>query len=87
LRLEVNRFSGVVGLFMQPTVLTGVTREMRVAREEIFGPVLSVLTFETAEEAVAIANETLYGLSAAVWSGTSHLPDCGRRHKGGYRYG
>ncbi len=67
-RLGGEPISGVVGLFMQPTVLTGVTREMRVAREEIFGPVLSVLTFETAEEAVAIANETLYGLSAAVWS-------------------
>lgn len=60
--------SGVEGLFMQPTVLTGVTRDMRVAREEIFGPVLSVLTFTTVEEAIAIANETLYGLSAAVWS-------------------
>jgi acyl-CoA reductase-like NAD-dependent aldehyde dehydrogenase len=67
-RLGGEPISGVAGLFMQPTVLTGVTREMRVAREEIFGPVLSVLTFETAEEAVAIANETLYGLSAAVWS-------------------
>lgn len=67
-RLGGEPISGVAGLFMQPTVLSGVTREMRVAREEIFGPVLSVLTFETAEEAVAIANETLYGLSAAVWS-------------------
>ena len=56
------------GLFMQPTVLSGVTREMSVAREEIFGPVLSVLTFATFDEAIAIANETLYGLSAAVWS-------------------
>jgi betaine-aldehyde dehydrogenase len=68
LRLGGEPVSGVTGLFMQPTVLTGVTREMRVAREEIFGPVLSVLTFETVDEAVAIANETLYGLSAAVWS-------------------
>jgi len=67
-RLGGEPVSGVTGLFMQPTVLSGVTRDMSVAREEIFGPVLSVLTFGTPDEAIAIANETLYGLSAAVWS-------------------
>lgn len=56
------------GQFMAPTILDKVTPDMAVAREEVFGPVLSVLTFETAEEAVAIANGTDYGLSASVWS-------------------
>jgi acyl-CoA reductase-like NAD-dependent aldehyde dehydrogenase len=56
------------GRFIAPTIVTGVTPDMAVAKEEIFGPVLSVLTFETAEEAIAIANGTEYGLSASVWS-------------------
>lgn len=56
------------GAYMAPTILAGVTPDMAVAREEVFGPVLSVLTFETAEEAVSIANGVDYGLSAAVWS-------------------
>jgi aldehyde dehydrogenase (NAD+) len=56
------------GLFFPPTVFTGVEQTMRVAREEIFGPVLSVLTFRTPEEAVAKANNTPYGLSAGVWT-------------------
>ena len=56
------------GMFVEPTVVTGVTPEMAIAREEVFGPVLALLTFETLDEAVALANETLYGLSAAVWS-------------------
>ena len=56
------------GYWFRPTVLTGVTQSHRVAQEEIFGPVLSVLTFRTAEEAVAKANNTRYGLSAGVWT-------------------
>ncbi|MFP5077801.1 aldehyde dehydrogenase family protein [Rhizobium sp. YIM 134829] len=56
------------GQFMAPTILSGVTRDMAVAREEVFGPVLSVLTFETVEEAISIANAVDYGLSAGVWS-------------------
>ena len=67
-RLGGEQIAGTGGLFMQPTILSGVTREMSVAREEIFGPVLSILTFSTLDEAIAIANETFYGLSAAVWS-------------------
>jgi len=63
-----DRISGTQGLFMQPTVLRNVNRDMSVAREEIFGPVLSVLTFRSLEEAIDIGNDTLYGLSAAVWS-------------------
>jgi aldehyde dehydrogenase (NAD+) len=56
------------GLFFPPTVFSGVEPTMRVAREEIFGPVLSVLTFRTPDEAVAKANDTAYGLSAGVWT-------------------
>lgn len=56
------------GQYMGPTVLSGVRPEMPVARDEIFGPVLSVLRFETAEEASALLNATDYGLSAGVWS-------------------
>jgi betaine-aldehyde dehydrogenase len=57
-----------LGQFMAPTILSGVTPTMAVAREEVFGPVLSVLTFETTEEAIRIANGIDYGLSAGVWS-------------------
>ncbi len=56
------------GLYVEPTVVTGVTPDMAIAKEEVFGPVLSVLGFDTVDEAVALANSTLYGLSAAVWS-------------------
>jgi betaine-aldehyde dehydrogenase len=55
-------------MFVEPTVVTGVTPEMAIAREEVFGPVLAVLAFKDLDDAVAIANSTLYGLSAAVWS-------------------
>jgi len=57
------------GNFVRPTVFSSVRPEMRIAREEIFGPVLSVLSFRDADEAVALANDTNYGLSAMVWSG------------------
>ena len=56
------------GFWFPPTVFTGVSQSHRIAREEIFGPVLSVLTFRTPEEAVAKANNTPYGLSAGIWS-------------------
>jgi acyl-CoA reductase-like NAD-dependent aldehyde dehydrogenase len=56
------------GLFLQPTILTNVRSQMRVAREEIFGPVVSVLTFEDEDDAVALANDTPYGLSANIWT-------------------
>lgn len=56
------------GYFVEPTVFDGVTRTMRVAREEIFGPVLATITFDTVEEAVAIANDVDYGLAAAIWT-------------------
>jgi aldehyde dehydrogenase (NAD+) len=56
------------GWFFAPTVFTGVEQSHRIARDEIFGPVLSVLTFRTPDEAVAKANNTPYGLSAGVWT-------------------
>ncbi|MGI9005276.1 MAG: aldehyde dehydrogenase family protein [Streptosporangiaceae bacterium] len=56
------------GFWFAPTVFTGVSQSHRIAREEIFGPVLSVLTFRTPDEAVAKANNTAYGLSAGVWT-------------------
>jgi acyl-CoA reductase-like NAD-dependent aldehyde dehydrogenase len=56
------------GLFVQPTIFDGVPASARIAREEIFGPVLSIMTFEDEAEAVRLANDTSYGLAAAVWT-------------------
>ena len=56
------------GYWFAPTIFTGVTQSHRIAREEIFGPVLSVLTFRTPAEAIEKANNTMYGLSAGIWS-------------------
>lgn len=55
-------------LYVQPTIFDGVDNDMTIAREEIFGPVLSVIGFDTEEEAIAIANDTPYGLAASVWT-------------------
>lgn len=57
------------GCYVEPTVLYGVTPSMPVWNEEVFGPVLSVGSFRTAEEAVALANHTRYGLANGVWTG------------------
>ena len=56
------------GFFVQPTVFSDVTPDMTIAREEIFGPVLSIIPYDTEEEAIEIANDTPYGLSGGVWS-------------------
>jgi acyl-CoA reductase-like NAD-dependent aldehyde dehydrogenase len=56
------------GAYIGPTILDGVTNSMRVAREEIFGPVLTVTEFDNEDEGVAIANETVYGLAAGLWT-------------------
>jgi aldehyde dehydrogenase (NAD+) len=56
------------GFYLPPTIFTGVTQSHRIAREEIFGPVLAIITFRTVEEAVEKANNTPYGLSAGVWT-------------------
>jgi acyl-CoA reductase-like NAD-dependent aldehyde dehydrogenase len=56
------------GSYHEPTIFDGVNNDMRIAKEEIFGPVMSVIGFEDAAEAVAIANDSIYGLAGAVWS-------------------
>lgn len=56
------------GFWYPPTIFTGVTQAHRIAREEIFGPVLSILTFRTPQEAMEKANNTPYGLSAGIWT-------------------
>jgi acyl-CoA reductase-like NAD-dependent aldehyde dehydrogenase len=56
------------GSYHEPTIFDGVKNSMRIAQEEIFGPVMSVIGFKEAEEAVAIANDSIYGLAGAVWS-------------------
>ncbi|MFI6324261.1 aldehyde dehydrogenase family protein [Nonomuraea sp. NPDC050556] len=56
------------GFYFEPTVLDQVTPDMPIAREEVFGPVLSVLTFSSEDEALAIANDSVYGLAASVWT-------------------
>ncbi len=56
------------GWFVEPTVFVGVKPTMRIAQEEVFGPVLSVIAFDDAEEAIQIANDTQYGLAAGVWT-------------------
>ena len=56
------------GYYVAPTIFTDVKNEMKIAREEIFGPVLSVLSFDKPEDAICMANDTPYGLAASVWS-------------------
>ncbi len=63
---------GLSGKFYGPTVISNVTPDMAIAREEVFGPVLVVLTFSTLDEAIALANDAAYGLSAGVWSENIH---------------
>ncbi len=57
------------GYYVRPTIFSNVSNQMTIAREEIFGPVLCILPYKSEEEAIRIANDTPYGLSAYVWSG------------------
>jgi gamma-glutamyl-gamma-aminobutyraldehyde dehydrogenase len=72
------------GLYIEPTVFTDVTPEMTIAREEIFGPVLSVITFDNIDQAVQIANDSCYGLAASVFtSNVTHAHRIARAIKAG----
>jgi acyl-CoA reductase-like NAD-dependent aldehyde dehydrogenase len=72
------------GFFIKPTVFSNVSNDMTIAREEIFGPVLSIIPYEDEEDAVRIANDTIYGLAAAVFSGDKeHAKAVARRIRAG----
>jgi acyl-CoA reductase-like NAD-dependent aldehyde dehydrogenase len=68
LKLGGEAVAGENGYFIAPTVFEGVRRDMTIAQEEIFGPVLSVISAKDVDDALAIGNDTVYGLAAAVWS-------------------
>jgi acyl-CoA reductase-like NAD-dependent aldehyde dehydrogenase len=72
------------GFFVRPTVFSEVRRDMTIAQEEIFGPVLSILPYDSEDEAIEIANDSIYGLAGAVWSGdAAHATEVARRLRTG----
>jgi acyl-CoA reductase-like NAD-dependent aldehyde dehydrogenase len=72
------------GYFVEPTVFSNVTTDMTIAQEEIFGPVLSIMPYDDEEDAVRIANDTVYGLAGGVWSGDpEHAKRVARRLRTG----
>ncbi len=72
------------GYFVRPTVFSGVRTDMTIAQEEIFGPVLAILPYDTEEEAIEIANDSVYGLAGGVWAGTQeHAVEVARQIRTG----
>jgi acyl-CoA reductase-like NAD-dependent aldehyde dehydrogenase len=71
------------GYFVQPTVFSNVTRDMTIAREEIFGPVLSIMPYDSEDEAIDIANDTIYGLAGGVWGEADHAKQVARKIRAG----
>jgi acyl-CoA reductase-like NAD-dependent aldehyde dehydrogenase len=71
------------GYFVQPTVFSNVTRDMTIAREEIFGPVLSIMPYDSEDEAIDIANDTIYGLAGGVWGEADHAKRVARKIRAG----
>src|SRR5204862_2994471 len=72
------------GYYVGPTVFSDVRSDMTIAQEEIFGPVLAIMPYDDEDEAVRIANDTIYGLAAGVWSGDQeHAKDVARRIRSG----
>jgi acyl-CoA reductase-like NAD-dependent aldehyde dehydrogenase len=72
------------GFFVRPTVFSDVTTDMTIAQEEIFGPVLSIMPYDTEEEAIRIANDTVYGLAGGVWAGDkAHAESVARQVRAG----
>jgi aldehyde dehydrogenase (NAD+) len=78
-----GRPEGLDGYFVRPTVFTDVSNNMRIAREEIFGPVMSIIPYHDEDEAVAIANDTTYGLSAYIFGGQVQAERIGKRLESG----
>ena len=60
------------GNFVEPTIFVNVSNDMRIAQEEIFGPVLSVINYKNVDQAISMANDSIYGLSAGVWSANTN---------------
>jgi betaine-aldehyde dehydrogenase len=75
-----NLIKSEKGRYLEPTIFTKVTPDMTIAKEEIFGPVLSVLEFDDVEDGIEIANSTVYGLSSGIW--TKNIDDAVRFAKG-----
>ncbi len=71
------------GYYVAPTVFSNVTRTMTIANEEIFGPVLSIIPYDTEEEAIEIANDTIYGLAGGVWGEADHAKAVARKIRAG----
>ena len=83
-----KRVANSAGFFYPPTVVTNVDHGMKIMRDETFGPVLPVMTFKTEDEAVELANDSVFGLTASVWT-KRHLtraPDRGK-DRGGHSDG